>query len=187
MSQEPSPIVNKARQDMKKAVDHTLHEFATLHTGKASPSMVESVSVEAYGSAMRLKDIAAITTPDSRLIVIQPWDKGVLQDVKRGIEKANLGFNPVVEGNVLRIPIPDLSRERRQELVKVAHTMAEQGRVSVRNVRRDAMDALKKAKSAHLSEDEIKRLEKEVQTETDKSIADINKHLEHKEKELLQV
>ncbi|MBX7121182.1 MAG: ribosome recycling factor [Opitutaceae bacterium] len=178
------PILSEAQGRMKKAIEHTLHEFSTIHTGKANPSMVESVTVEAYGSSMRLKECAAISTPDPRTIVIQPWDKGLVQAVIKGIQTANLGFNPTMDGGIVRIPLPEMSRERRQEFVKVANRLAEEGRVQVRNVRRDAIESVKKAK---LPEDESKRLEKDIQTATDKAIADINQHLTHKEKELTTV
>src|SRR5471030_732236 len=145
------PILTDTAAQMKKAVDHTLHEFSGIHTGKANPSMVESVSVEAYGSHMRIKDCAAISTPDARMIVIQPWDKGLMQAIIKGIQSANLGFNPIPDSTVIRIPLPDMSRERRQEFVKIAHRLAEEGRVHVRNARRDGHDSAKKAK---LPEDE---------------------------------
>jgi ribosome recycling factor len=176
------PILNEMQAKMKKALDYTLHEFSSIHTGKASPTMVEGVMVEAYGSMMRLKECAAITTPDPHLIQIQPWDKGVVQAIVKAIQMANLGLNPAVDGNLVRVPLPQLSRERRQEFVKVANRMAEEGRVHIRNIRRDTMDALKKAQ---LSEDDLKRMEKEVQTATDKNIKDIGEHLAKKEKELL--
>lgn len=178
------PILTDTHARMKKAVDHTLHEFSTIHTGKATPAMVESVTVEAYGSQMRLKECAAISTPDARLIQIQPWDVSLVKAIAKGIIDANIGFNPIVDGKLIRVPLPEMSRERRQEFVKTAHKLAEEGRVGVRNVRHAALDAVKKAK---LSEDEAKRLEKEIQTATDKSIAEINSHLQHKEKELLTV
>lgn len=178
------PILTDTQAKMKKAVDHALHEFSAIHTGKAMPSMVEGVAVEAYGSTMRLRDCAAISTPDARLIVIQPWDVSLVTAIVKGIQVANIGFNPIPDGKIIRIPLPELSRERRQEYVKTAHRLAEEGRVSVRNVRHGALDAMKKAK---LPQDEAKRLEKELQTVTDKSIADINAHLAHKEKELLTV
>jgi ribosome recycling factor len=169
---------------MGKALDHTLHEFGGIHTGKATPSMVEGVMVEAYGSQMRLKECAAITTPDARLIQVQPWDPGLVKAVEKAIQAANLGFNPVVDGKLVRIPLPEMSRERRQEFVKTAHRLAEEGRVQVRTLRRDALENLKKAK---LPEDEGKRLEKEIQAATDKAIKDINDHLARKERELLTV
>ncbi len=177
-------ILSETQAKMKKAVDHTLHEFSNIHTGKASPSMVENIMVEAYGSMMRIKDCAAISTPDARQIMIQPWDKGLTQAIAKGIQIANLGFNPSVDSALVRIPLADMSRERRQEFVKVANRLAEEGRVHVRNVRRDALEATKKAK---FPEDESKRTEKDIQTLTDKSIEDINKHLVAKEKDLLTV
>jgi len=179
-----SPILAEAQAKMKKAVDHTLHEFSTIHTGKATPAMLDSVIVEAYGSQMRLKECAAITTPDPHMIVVQPWDRGLVKAIEKGIQVANLGFNPAVDGHVVRVPLPQMSRERRQEFVKVAHRLAEEGRVHVRNVRRDALENVKKAK---LPEDEAKRTEKDIQTATDKAIAEINSHLASKEKELLAV
>ncbi len=178
------PILTDAQARMKKAVDHTLHEFSAIHTGKATPQMVESVMVEAYGSMTPLKQCAAISTPDARLIQIQPWDATLSKAIAKGIIDANLGFNPIVDGKTIRVPLPDMSRERRQEFVKNAHRLAEEGRVHVRNVRRDCIENAKKAK---LSEDETKRLEKDIQTATDKAIADINSHLAHKEKDLLTV
>lgn len=179
-----SPFLADAQARMKKSVDHTLHEFANIHTGKASPTMVDSVMVESYGSMMRIKDCAAISTPDARQIVIQPWDKGALQAIVKGIQIANIGLNPRVDGSVVRIGLPEMSRERRQEFVKIAQRHAEEGRVQVRNVRRDVLENVKKAK---LPEDEAKRVEKDIQTATDKSIDDINKHLAAKEKDLLTV
>ena len=180
------PSLHKTDAAMKAAVEHTLHEFSSLHTGKASPSMVEGLMVEAYGSSMRLKEVAAITTPDSRTIQIQPWDKSVMQSVAKAIQVSDLGINPAIDGGVIRLPLPDLSRERRQDLVKVCHRMAEDGKVSVRHARREGLDVIKaEQKSGALPEDDAKRFEKEVQTMTEKYIAEIDEHLEHKEKELL--
>ena len=178
------PILSDAQLKMKKAVDYTLHEFSAIHTGKATPAMIEGVMVEAYGSMTPLKQCAAISTPDARLIQIQPWDASLIKSIIKGIQEANLGFNPIPDGKIIRIPLPEMSRERRQEFVKTAHRLAEEGRVHVRNVRRDVLETSKKAK---LPEDESKRLEKDVQALTDKSIADINTHLAHKEKDLLTV
>ena len=178
----PHPIVNDTEAKMNKAVEHTLHEFDNIHTGKATPAMVENIAIDAYGSHMRIKDCAAISTPDSRMIVVQPWDKGLLQAVSKGIQTANIGLNPNIDGALVRVPLPEMSRERRQEFVKVAHRHAEDGKVGVRKARHDGHDALKKAK---LPEDESKRLEKEVQVLTDKAIASIVEHLAAKEKDLL--
>lgn len=182
------PILTDAQAKMKKAVDYTLHEFSSIHTGKATPAMVEGVMVEAYGSMTPLKQCAAISTPDARLIQIQPWDTTLTKSILKGIQEANLGFNPIPDGKVIRIPLPEMSRERRQEFVKTAHRLAEEGRVQVRNIRRDTMEVLKKAKKdGKISEDDEKRLEKDVQTATDKAIKDIDSHLAHKEKDLLTV
>jgi ribosome recycling factor len=177
-----NPILTDSQTKMTRAVDHTLHEFSAIHTGKATPAMVEGVMVEAYGSNVRLKECAAITTPDARLIQVQPWDPSLVKAVEKAIQAANLGFNPMVDGKLVRIPLPEMSRERRQDFVKASHRLAEEGRVHVRNVRRDSLEAVKKAK---LPEDEGKRLEKDIQTATDKAIKDINDHLARKEKELL--
>jgi len=178
------PILMEMSAKMKKALDHTLHEFAAIHTGKATPAMVEGVMVEAYGSQMRLKECAAITTPDARLIQIQPWDASLTKAFEKAIQVANLGFNPIVDGKVLRIPLPDMSRERRLEFVKTANRLAEEGRVHIRNVRHETLDIVKKTK---FPEDETKRVEKDIQVATDKAIKDIGNHLAAKEKELLAV
>jgi ribosome recycling factor len=178
------PILTDAQAKMKKAVDYTLHEFSSIHTGKATPAMIEGVMVEAYGTMTPLKQCAAISTPDARLLQIQPWDASLMKSIVKGIQEANLGFNPVPDGKVIRIPLPDMSRERRQEFVKNAHRLAEEGRVHVRNVRRDAIETAKKAK---LPEDESKRLEKDIQVATDAAIKSIGDHLAHKEKDLLTV
>lgn len=178
------PLLTETQAKMKKSVDHTLHEFSSIHTGKATPTMVENVMIEAYGSMTPLKQNAAITTPDARLIQIQPWDASLNKSIIKAIQEANLGFNPVPDGKVIRIPLPEMSRERRQQFVKTAQQLAEQGRVNIRTIRRDAIEAGKKAK---LPEDETKRLEKDIQAATDKSIAEINAHLAHKEKDLLNV
>jgi ribosome recycling factor len=188
MARDPKVILDDLKLKMQKAVDHTVHNFSLQHTGKADPSMVEGVMVEAYESTVRLRDVAAITTPDARMISIQPWDKGILKAIDKAIRAANLGLNPVVDGNMLRCHIPELSRERRQELVKRVSGMAEEGRVVVRNHRREAMDALKKMeKDGILSEDDLKRYEKDVQKLTDSANKDIDAHLKVKEEELLKV
>ena len=179
--------LNDGALNMKKAVDHTSHEFSTLHTGKATPSMVENIQVhvESYGMTQRLKDMAAITTPDARSIVVQPFDKATMEDIRKAIQGANVGINPVPQGNFLRCPIPELSGERRLELAKVATRMAEEGKVRVRNARRDCLELLKKAnKEKVITDDDLKRAEKEIQTLTDKHTAEIEKHLQAKDAEL---
>jgi ribosome recycling factor len=178
------PLLTDASAKMKKALDHTIHDFASIHTGKATPTMVEGVMVEAYGSQMRLKECAAITTPDARMIQIQPWDASLVKAIEKAIQVANLGFNPVVDGKIVRVPLPDMSRERRLEFVKTASRIAEEGRVQIRNIRRDIMETVKKSK---FPEDESKRLEKDIQAATDTAIKDIGEHFTAKEKELLAV
>lgn len=183
-----NPVIKEMSEKMVKAVEHADNEFNSLHTGKASPTMVENIMVEVYGSNMRLKEVAAITTPDPRLIQVQPWDKSTVKSIEKALQSANLGINPAVDSNVIRLPIPEMSRERRQELVKVCQRMAEETRVSIRHARRDALDTLKKQeKDGELSEDDARRLEKEVQQVTDKSTAEVEAHLQRKEKELMSV
>jgi ribosome recycling factor len=181
-------LIKQVDGNMKKIVDHTVHQFGTLHTGKASPQMVESVNVEVYGSNMKLRDVASITTPDARTIHVQPWDKTNLKAIEKAILIANLGINAGIFGEVVRCPLPELSRERRQELVKVAHGMAEEGRINIRNCRREAMETIKEAKKSGMcSEDDAKKLEKEVQKTTDKFIASIEQYLNIKERELTAI
>jgi ribosome recycling factor len=184
---EPKDILKSMNADMKKALEHTLHEFSSLHTGKASPAMLDGVRVHAYGSTVTLKEVAAVTTPDARTIMVQPWDKSVIKDVEKGIQEANLGLNPIIDGGILRVPVPELTGERRQELAKTAGGMAEDGRVRVRQVRRDSLDLLKAAKNDGLPEDDFKRYEKDVQKAHDDFIAEINEHLAHKEADLKKV
>ncbi len=180
--------LNEAKVLMAKAVDHTCKEFNSLHTGKASVGMVEGVMVELYGSQMRIRDIAAISTPDSRTIQIQPWDKGSLKPIEKGIIASNTGLNPVIDGVIIRCNVPEMSRERRQELSKVANKMAEDGKISIRGIRHDVLDVLKKAqKSSEITEDELKRAEKDVQKLTDVAIADIDKILSTKIADLMKV
>lgn len=163
-------------------------ELGGLRTGRATPSLVEPIQVEAYGSTMPLSQVATVAVPESRLISIQVWDKSVVTAVEKAIRDSNLGLNPNTEGQVIRLRIPDLNEDRRKELVKVAHKYAEAARVAIRHVRRDGIDLLKKAqKDGHVSEDETKRHEAEVQKVTDASIAEIDQMLAHKEKEILSV
>ncbi len=181
---EPKDILNTLKEDLKKATGHTISQFASLHAGKASPSMLDAVRVSAYGSTVSLKEVAAVTTPDAKTIMVQPWDKSIIRDVEKGIQEANLGLNPIVDGGILRVPVPELTGERRQELAKTAGKMAEDGRVSVRQARRDALDLFKAAKDDGLSEDDFKRYEKDVQKLHDDYISEINKLLSGKENDL---
>jgi ribosome recycling factor len=175
-------------EKMMKTLEFVHNEFAKIRTGKASTSLVENIQVEAYGTHMRLRELAGISTPEPRLIVIQPWDASVVQHVVHGIQKSELGINPVVDGKIIRIPIPELDQERRRELDKVIKHMAEEGRVAVRNERRHGIDAVKKLqKDSKITEDELKHAEKEIQNKTDEYIKEIDTVLSHKEKEILGV
>jgi len=182
------PLTKDCIAKMQKSLEHTLHEFSGINTGKATPSMVEGIMVEAYGSTMRLKECAAIHTPDPRMISVQPWDKSLLKPLEKAIQMANIGINPIIDGPCVRLPLPEMSKERRQELAKVATRLAEEGRVAIRNARRDGVDAVKKAlKDGKISEDECKKLEKDIQTHTDSLIKQIGDNLAKKEQELLKI
>jgi ribosome recycling factor len=164
------------------------HEFAGVRTGKASPALVENIMVEVYGSHMRIRELAGITTPEPRMLLLQPWDNASLGPIEKAIQKANLGLNPAVQGRMIRIVLPELSQERRQEMVKVARKMAEDGRVAIRHVRRDALEAIKKeSKNGGISEEDVENANDEVQKLTDQYIAKIDAHLATKEKEILTV
>ncbi len=173
---------------MNGAVSTLKNEFSGLRTGRASPALVEPVVVDAYGSAMPLNQVGNISTPEPRLLTIQVWDKGLVKAVDKAIRDAGLGLNPQIDGQLLRIPVPELNQERRKELAKLAHKYAEAGRVSVRNVRRDGMDLLKKLEKDHkISEDEQHKLGDELQKMTDSHIKDIDQMLVAKEQEIMQV
>lgn len=171
-----------------KSVEFVHDEFAKVRTGKASTSLVENIQVEVYGTHMRLRELAGISTPEPRLIVIQPWDTTVVQSVVHAIQKSELGINPIVDGKIVRIPIPQLDQERRRELDKVIKHMAEEGRVAIRSERRHGNDAIKKLqKDGKITEDDLKHGEKEIQSKTDEYIKQIDTTLAHKEKEILAV
>lgn len=173
---------------MMKTEEVVQHEFATVRTGKASPALVENILVEVYDSQMRIRELAGITTPEARSLVIQPWDAATLPHIEKAIQKANLGLNPSTQGKLIRINLPDLSEERRQEIVRVVRKMTEDGRVAIRHVRRDAMESLKKeSKAGGVTEDQVEAAEKEVQKLTDQYIAKLDEHLLQKEKEIMTV
>ena len=181
-------ILLEAEEKMIKTEEVLQKEFSGVRTGKASPSLVENIMVEVYGSMMRLRELAGITTPEPRMLMIQPWDNGSIQPIEKAIQKSNLGLNPAVQGKFIRIVLPELSQERRQEFVKVVHKMTENGRVAIRHVRRDAMEALKKeSKASGVTEDQVEAAEKEIQKLTDDYIGKLEAHLAHKEKEILTV
>ena len=181
-------ILLEAEEKMEKTEQVVVNEFAGVRTGKASASLVENILVETYGSQMRIRELAGITTPEPRTLAIQPWDASTITAIEKAIQKANLGLNPATQGKVIRIFFPELSQERRLEFVKIIKKMTEDGRVAIRHVRRDAMDLLKKhAHDSGVTEDEEKQAEKDLQKLTDTYIAKIDAHLVHKEKELMTV
>ena len=181
-------ILLEAEEKMIKTEQVVQHEFAGVRTGKASPGLVENIMVDAYDSHMRLRELAGITTPELRMLVIQPWDASTLHPIEKAIQKANLGLNPTIQGKIIRIVLPELSEERRHEFVKIVHNMTEKGRVAIRHVRRDALEHMKKeAKEGIITEDEQEHGEKEVQKLTDQYIKKIEEHLAHKEKEIMTV
>lgn len=180
--------INDLKRRMEGAITSLKHELGGLRTGRAAISMVEPVQVEAYGSHMPLNQVATVSVPEPRLLSVQVWDKSMVKAVETAIVNSNLGLSPATEGQVIRLRIPELNEERRKELVKVAHKYTEAARVAVRHVRRDGLDVLKKLEKDHqISEDDEKRLSNEVQKATDAAIADVDKALATKEKEILTV
>ena len=181
-------ILLEAEEKMEKTENVVMNEFAGVRTGKASASLVENIMVESYGSQMRLREMAGITAPEPRTLSIQPWDATQIQAIEKAIQKANLGLSPATQGKVIRIFFPELSQERRTEFVKIIKKMAEDGRVAIRHVRRDAMDLLKKhSHDSGVTEDDEKKAEKALQKLTDDYAGKIDKHLATKEKEIMTV
>ena len=181
-------ILLEAEMAMEKSVDYMVHEFAAVRTGKASPALVENVDVQAYGSAMKLKQLALITTPEPRLLVVQPFDAGTVRDIEKALNESKIGITPSVDGKIIRLPIPELSEERRKDLVRSLGKMAEEARVRVRGNRRSALDEAKKLKtSGQLTEDGLRDLEADVQKLTDRFVKSIDEHLSRKEAEIMKV
>src|SRR5947199_3043948 len=181
-------ILLEAEMSMEKNLDYMVHEFAAVRTGKASPGLVENVDVQAYGSAMKLKQLALITTPEPRLLVVQPFDAGMVQDIERALKESKIGITPAVDGKIIRLPIPELSEERRKDLVRSLGKMGEEARVRVRANRRAALDEAKKLKATGaLTEDGLRDLEQDVQKLTDRFVQSIDEQLRHKEAEIMKV
>jgi ribosome recycling factor len=188
MAQAEKPNLAKYRDRMDRAIAALKEEFGSLRTGRANSSLLDQITVEAYGSTMPINQVGAVSVPEPRSITVSVWDKGLVVQVEKAIRNSGLGLNPVVEGQNLRIPIPALTEERRKDLAKLAGKYAEQQRIAVRNVRREAMDDLKKAeKDTVISQDEQKRLEVEVQKITDEAVKRVDEALKTKEHEIMQV
>ena len=181
-------VKRNSEERMKKAIQALSEDFNGIRTGRASAALFEKIRVEYYGQPTPLNQMATVSVPEPRLVVIQPWDRSVLTEIEKAIQKSELSVNPSNDGKVIRINIPPLTEQRRQEYVKVARNKAEASRVSIRNIRRDANEELKKLqKDSEISEDESKRAQDETQKITDKYIAEVAKLLEAKEKEILEV
>lgn len=185
---DPDEILLNTEEGMEKAADYMTHEFATVRTGKASAALVDSIDVEAYGSMMKLKQLALISTPEPRLLVISPFDASTTQAIEKAIRESKLGIQPIVDGKIIRLPIPALSEERRRELVKTVKQIAEETRVRIRSSRRDGMEALKKGqKEGKITEDDLERCEKEVQKLTDDYVKRVDESFAAKEADIMRV
>lgn len=180
--------VDALKQRMQKSIASLKDELAGLRTGRATPSLLEPVMVDAYGGKMQLNAVATVTVPEPRMLSVQVWDRSLASAVDKAIRNSGLGLNPATEGATIRVPLPELNEERRRELTKVAHNYAEQARVAVRHIRRDGMDVLKKLeKDGQVSQDESRKLGDQVQQATDAAVGDIDKVLAVKEQEIMQV
>jgi ribosome recycling factor len=180
--------LNEIKRRMDGAISAFKGDLASLRTGRASANILDPVTVDAYGSRVPLNQVANITIPEARMLSVSVWDKSMVSAVDRAIRESNLGLNPIMDGQNLRIPLPELNKERRKSLVKVAHEYAEKAKVAIRNVRRDGMDGLKKAeKDGALGQDDVRAQSDRVQKMTDETISDIDRLLIDKEKEIMQV
>lgn len=183
-----SDVVQDAERRMTKAVEAAQHDYRTIRTGRANPALLEQITVEYYGTSLPVNQVATISVPEPRLLVIAPWDKGAIPQIERAIIKSDLGLTPVSDGNVVRLSIPQLTEERRKELIKLLHKKAEEHRVAVRNIRRDANEHLKHMeRDGKVSEDESYRAQEQVQKLTDKHIEQIDALTKAKEEELMEV
>lgn len=182
------PATAQARAMMEKAVEAMRREFASVRTGKATPALLDTVRVDAYGSKMPLNQVGTVGAPEPRLLVIQPWDKGLIGEIEKAIRTSDLGLNPSNDGNVVRVPVPALTEERRRDMAKVLHKLAEEGRIAVRHARQEANKEIKRSQQAHeIGEDEAHRLTDEVQKLTDDYIGRIDQLLVAKEQEVMEV
>lgn len=183
-----SQIVRQTRAKMQKTLEAIVHDFSTVRTGKANPALLDVVRVDAYGSKVPLAQVATVTAPEPATLLVQPWDKSTLGAIDKAIRLSELGLNPTNDGNVIRIALPPLTQERRKEYVKIVHKMAEDGRIVIRNERRDAIETLRKMEKAkQISEDDSHRDQKDTQTVTDEFIKKVDVALAAKEKEIMEV
>jgi ribosome recycling factor len=178
-------ILKAAKAGMEKGIENAKREFSTVRTGKASPNMLDTIQVEAYGSWVPLNQVASISAPEARTLLVTPFDKGQVKAIEKAIRESDLGLDPAHQGNVIRVPLPSMNEQRRKELVKILYTLAEDGRVAIRHARTDGRDKLKKLKS--VSEDEVKHAEKDLQKLHDDFIAKIESAVKAKEAEIMEV
>ena len=178
-------IAKDTKEAMRKAVDNTKREFATIRSGKATTSLLDTVRVEAYGQTMPLSQVGSVSAPEPRLLVVQPWDKSLISGIEKAIQSSDLGLNPSNDGNLIRIPLPLLTEERRKELVKVVRKLAEEGRISIRHQRTEGLNHVKKVE--HVSDDEKKHAEKDIQKLHDDAIEQVEQLVKAKEEEIMEV
>jgi len=178
-------ILKATKAGMEKGIESTKREFSTVRTGKASPNMLDTIMVEAYGSVVPLNQVASISAPEARTLLVTPFDKGMVKAIEKSIRESDLGLDPAHQGNVIRVPLPSMNEQRRKELVKILHNLAEDGRIVIRHARTDAREKLKKLKS--VSEDEVKLAEKDLQKLHDDFIAKIEQSVKAKEAEIMEV
>jgi ribosome recycling factor len=181
-----SDLLTEAEHKMEQATEHVASEFSTVRTGRANPQLLQRIAVDYYGSPTPLQQLASISVPEPRMLVVQPYDKSTVGDIERALQTSDLGLNPTNDGNVIRIAFPPLTEERRKDLIKLVRNMAEEGRVSVRNVRRHSKSDME-SMHGEISDDDIRRGEEELQKLTDRYVEKIDRLLAHKEEELLEV
>ncbi len=181
-------IYQREEEKMKKSLEAVSHEFASVRTGKATTALLDAIRVEYYGSMVPLNQVGTVSAPEPRLLTVQPWEKTVIPNIVKAIQKSELGLTPQSDGNIVRLPIPPLTEERRKDLVKLVHKLAEEGRVAIRNIRRDAVEHVKKIeKEKKISEDDSKKAQKHIQEITDRFVESVDKLVAGKEKEILDV
>jgi ribosome recycling factor len=182
------PTYGEAQSQMDRSIEALRREFNSVRTGKASPALLDTVRVEAYGSKMPLNQVASVSTPEPRMLIVQPWDKGLLGDIEKAIRNSELGLNPANDGNIIRVPVPALNEERRRDMVRLLHKIAEEGRIAVRHARQEANKDIKRRQADNeLSEDEAHREMDRIQKLTDEHIARIDELLKGKEEEVMEV
>lgn len=188
MENDVVQIVKTTEEKMKKAIEVSRNDMSVIRTGRASAALLDKINIDYYGAQTPINQVASISVPEARLIVVQPWDKGIINEIERAIQKSELGLTPSNDGTIIRLPVPPLTEERRKDLVKVVHKIAEEGRIAVRNIRRDAVEKFRDMEKNHqISQDEMHTRQDEVQKLTDKYISEIDNISKNKEKDIFEV